>query len=411
MDAETIQTAVTAVITPKGEDLLRGGHVWVFADEVTGLSGNAVDGDIVTVRSAKGKYLGSGFYNSASKIRIRVFSKNANDVFNEAFWERRVRYAVDYRKSVMGDDFSFCRLIFGEADSFPGLVIDRFGDLLVSQVGCLGIERVKNHIYSAVVRILREYGQTVTAFFERNDDAVRTLEGMDSYCAFWQGEQLAADYPSPLLVTENGITYEADFRSGQKTGYFLDQKYNRLAIRPVARGRNVLDCCTHTGAFALNAARAGAAHVTGVDISHEAVELCRRNAERNGLSDTVDFVCADVFDYLSELKKNGKSPFDFIILDPPAFTKSRSTLKNAIKGYREINALAMQLLPRGGYLATCSCSHFMTETYFKQMLHNAAEDAHVSLRQIEQRQQAPDHPILWNVPETDYLKFFIFQIV
>ena len=403
-------------ITPKGEKMLVGGHVWVYADEVTEVSssnGTPENGSLVDVRSSKGKYLGTGFYNENSKIRVRVVSKNANDRFDDAFWERKLRWALDYRRTVMGEsDFSCCRLIFGEADAFPGFTVDRFGSVIVTQVLSLGIERIKDKLYAALVRLLREeFGAEISVLYERNDVAIRTLEGMEQYKGFWQGEGLLTDTDGVTTITENGILYEVDYIGGQKTGFFLDQKYNRAAIAKIAKGRKVLDCFTHTGSFGLNAARGGASHVTSVDISADAIAMAKKNAESNALDGGMDFVCADVFELLTSMAEKVKGDYDFIILDPPAFTKSRDTLKNAIRGYKEINLKAMKLLPRGGYLATCSCSHFMTETYFKQMLHNAAEDAGVGLRQIEARQQSPDHPILWNVPETDYLKFFIFQIV
>lgn len=400
-------------VTEKGEKFLRGGHVWVYADEVVSLSAEPEDGSLADVRSAKGKYLGTGFYNSHSKIRVRIVSKNANDRFDEAFWERKLRWSLDYRKNVMGDDdFPYCRLIFGEADAFPGLTVDRFGSVLVTQVLSLGIERIKPMLYSILVRLLREeFGQPVDALYERNDVAIRTLEGMDTYTAFWNGKGLKTDLDGTVEIVENGIRYTVDYINGQKTGFFLDQKYNRAAIRKLAKGRRVLDCFTHTGSFALNAAAGDAAHVTAIDISADALSMAQNNAKLNGLDSRMDFVQSDVFDLLDRMAEEKRCDYDFIILDPPAFTKSRDTLKNAIKGYREINRKALSLLPRGGYFATCSCSHFMTETYFKQMLHNAAEDAGVGLRQIEARQQSPDHPILWNVPETDYLKFFIFQVV
>ena len=398
-------------LTEKGADFLRGGHVWVFADEVTHITGTPEDGALADVCSTKGKYLGTGFYNSNSKIRVRIISKNANDRFDTAFWERKLRWAIDYRRTVMGErDFACCRLIFGEADAFPGLTVDRFGEVLVTEVLSLGMEKIKNEIYSILIRLLREeFGQTITVLYERNEAHIRKLEGMETAKGFWSGDGLLTDTDGLTTITENGILYTVDYIEGQKTGFFLDQKYNRAAIRTIARGKRVLDCFTHTGSFALNAAQAGAEHVTAVDISADALAVAKKNAAQNGLSDRMDFVCADVFDYLSALPQN--HGYDFIILDPPAFTKSRDTLRNAIKGYREINRRAMQLLRRGSYLATCSCSHFMTNTYFCQMLHNAAEDAGVGLRQIEARQQSPDHPILWNVPETDYLKFYLFQIV
>ncbi|MBO4308448.1 MAG: class I SAM-dependent rRNA methyltransferase [Clostridia bacterium] len=420
-----MRTFPKITITQKGADLLRGGHVWVYADEVTAIDGTPnngesdreahggiTDGDLTDVYSPKGRYLGTGFYNSHSKIRVRVVSKNANDRFDEAFWERKLRWAIDYRRRVMGDDFSCCRLIFGEADAFPGLTVDRFGDVLVTEVLSLGIERIKGMLYRLLVGLLREeFGVNVSVLYERNDSPLRVREGMDTGSGFYAGMGLSTDTDGRCRIVENGVEYEVDYVNGQKTGFFLDQKYNRAAIRKIAKGARVLDCFTHTGSFALNAAQAGASHVTAVDISADALEIARRNAEINGLSDRMDFVCSDVFDYLTAAASAPAFDYDLVILDPPAFTKSRDTLRNAIKGYREINRRAMQLLRRGSYLATCSCSHFMTETYFRQMLHNAAEDAGVGLRQIEARQQSPDHPILWNVPETDYLKFYIFQIV
>lgn len=406
-------------ITEKGEKLLRGGHVWVYADEVLSSEQEIADGDVVSVYSKKQKFLGLGFYNANSKIRIRLITRNANDVPNQAFWERRVGYALAYRNTVMGDeDFKCCRLIFGEADTFPGLTVDRFKNILVTEVLSLGMEKVKDWVYAALVSTLRDtYGAEIDAIYERNDMAIRTLEGLPRYDGYYTHPSLplktdADGLDGATKITENGILYTVDYVNGQKTGFFLDQKYNRRAIRAIAKGKRVLDCFTHTGSFGLNAAAGGALHVTSVDISADALATAAENAKQNGLDDRITYVKADVFDYLKALDKGrGAAPFDFIILDPPAFTKSRDTLKNAIKGYREINAAAMRMLPRGGYLATCSCSHFMTDTYFKQMLHNAAEDAGVSLRQIEARQQAPDHPILWNVPETDYLGFYIFQIV
>ena len=399
-------------VTQKGADFLRGGHVWVYEGEVTSTDGAPVDGELADVFSPKGRYLGTGFYNSRSKIRVRVISKNANDRFDEAFWLRKVRWAVEYRRRVMGPDFACCRLIFGEADAFPGLTVDRFGNVLVAEVLSLGMEKIKQTIYSLLVRVLREdYGATVSVLYERNEAPIRVLEGMETGKGFYAGEGLLTATDGICTITENGIEYEVDYINGQKTGFFLDQKYNRAAIRPIAAGARVLDCFTHTGSFALNAAQAGAAHVTAVDISADALAIAKRNAERNGLDGKIDFLCADVFDYLTAAANAPAFDYDLVILDPPAFTKSRDTLRSAIKGYREINRRAMQLLRRGSYLATCSCSHFMTETYFRQMIHNAAGDAGVGLRQIEARQQSPDHPILWNVPETDYLKFYVFQIV
>ena len=397
-------------ITPKGERAIVDGHPWVYEGEVVSVSGTPEDGDLVDVVSKKGSWLGCGFYNSASKIRVRLVTRNANDdPAGDAFWERRLRYAWDYRKTVMGEaDSRCCRIIFGEADGFPGLTVDRFERVLVAQVLSLGMERIKERVLPLLVRILREDRQVIRGVYERNDAALRTLEGMAQGKGWLVLPGEAAPEGTAEDITENGIRYTVDFENGQKTGFFLDQKYNRLAVAKLAKGKTVLDCFTHTGSFALNAARGGAARVTAVDVSEFAVECARENAARNGLSQVVDCVAANVFDLLPQLQKG---QYDFIILDPPAFTKSRQTTQRAMAGYKEINYRAMRLLPRGGYLATCSCSHFATEELFRKMLHAAAHDAGVQLRQIEARQQSADHPILWGVEETSYLKFYLFQVV
>ncbi len=401
-----------AVITPKGERALKSGHPWVYGAEIKQLTGGAENGGLVDVVSTGGSYLGTGFYNDQSKITIRVVSRNANDRFDEAFWLRRLDYAVDYRTTVMpGDDFKCCRLIHGEADQFPGLTIDRYDNLLVAQVLSLGMERIKPMIFNGLYRILTERGERIDGLFERNDVALRDKEGMEQGKGWFSLD--GVETPASVLteIVENGVRYAVDVENGQKTGFFLDQKYNRQAVARLARGKTVLDCFTHTGSFGLNAAKGGAAHVTSVDISAEAIAMAEANARRNGLEAVMDFKTANVFELLTQMAEEKRRDYDFIILDPPAFTKSRQTVRNAIRGYKEINLKAMKLLPRGGYLATCSCSHFMTDELFRDMLHSAAADASVSLRQIEGRQQAPDHPILWNVPETDYLKFYLFQVV
>lgn len=398
-------------ITPKGEKHIKGGHPWVFAEEITEVSGGYENGDVVDVYSGKNRYLGSGYINDNSKIRVRIISRNANDKFDEAFYERRVRYAIDYRRTVMGDeDFKCCRLIFGEADSFPGLTVDRFNNVIVVQVLSLGVERIKHFLIPMIVKVLREQGEVIDAVYERNDVSIREREGMGQYKSFFVGDGLRTDLDGITQICENGILYNVDYINGQKTGFFLDQKYNRMAIRKIAKGRRVLDCFTHTGAFALNAAAAEATLVTAVDISEDALKTANGNAELNKF-ENMKFKCANVFDLLTEMKENKSCDYDFIILDPPAFTKSSATVKSAYRGYKEINMKAMKLLPRGGYLATCSCSHFMPDDLFRKMLSDASADAGVSLRQIECRQQSADHPILWNVPETDYLKFYIFQVV
>ena len=393
----------SAAVTPKAEAAILRGHPWVYGEEILSLEGAPENGGLVDVRSRKGAYLGTGFLSEKSKIRVRLISRNANDRFDAAFWERKLRWAWEYRKTVMApEDLDACRVVFGEADMFPGLTVDKFHDLLSVQVLSVGMEKVKDLLLPLLVRILREDGQTVRGVYERNDAALREKEGLEQYKGWFPlpGETPPA---SPVTeITENG--------NGQKTGFFLDQKYNRRAVGRLAAGRTVLDCFTHTGSFALNAALGGAKRVTAVDVSESAVEMARANAERNGLGGVVDCVTANVFELLPALEREPRV-YDFIILDPPAFTKSRRTAASAMTGYKEINYRAMKLLPRGGYLATCSCSHFAEEEKFQAMLRSAAHDAGVRLRQIEARQQSCDHPILWGVEETNYLKFYLFQVV
>ena len=400
------------VLTKKGEKAARSGHPWVYGEEVVRVDGTYQTGDIVDVYSDKDRYLGTGFANDISKIRVRIVSDNANDRFDDAFWQRRVKYALDYRRTVMGPkDFSCCRLIFGDADQMPGLTVDRYNDVLVAQTLCYGMDQVKPIIFEALVAELDTMGVTIRGIYERNDVKVRELDGMTQYKGWYHADFLPEPGSIMTTIDENGILYDVDVENGQKTGFFLDQKYNRLAVAKLAAGRHVLDCFTHTGAFALNAAKGGAASVTAVDISDEAVTMTTENVKRNHLEQIVTAKEANVFDLLTELADQKCRDYDFIILDPPAFTKSGHTVKNAIRGYKEINLKAMKLLPRGGYLATCSCSHFMRDDLFRKMLADAAHDAGVHLRQIEGRQQSPDHPILWNVPETNYLKFYLFQVV
>lgn len=398
-------------ISPKAELSVRNGHPWIYDTEILDVSGACENGGLVDVSSKKGRYLGTGFLSETSKIRVRLISRNPNDRFDEAFYERRLSYAWEYRKAVMGDDVSCCRLIFGEADQFPGLTVDRFGDILVTQTLSRGIEMIKHMLFPLLYRVLTRDGQKIRGIYERNDVSLRAHEGLEENKGFFPIPGLLIPEETATVITENGIEYAVDFENGQKTGFFLDQKYNRQAVARLAKGRTVLDCFTHTGSFALNAAKGGAKAVHAVDISEAAVSLARENAVRNGLDGNMTFEAANVFDLLPAMLEAHDSRFDFIILDPPAFTKSRKTIDRAIRGYKEINLRAMRLLPRGGYLATCSCSHFMDDMLFRKMLHSAAADADVSLRQIEARQQSPDHPILWNVPETDYLKFYLFQVV
>ena len=398
-------------ITPKGEAALLRGHPWVYEAEILSLDPPAENGTLVDVLSKKGRYLGTGFFSQHSKIRVRLISRNANDRFDEAFWLRKLRWAWEYRKSVMAPaDLDACRIIFGEADAFPGLTVDKFHDLLSVQILSVGMERLRDLLLPALVSLLRADGQAIRGVYLRNDVALREKEGLPQEKGWYPLPGETAPDSTVTEITENGVRYLVDVENGQKTGFFLDQKYNRRAVGQLAQGRTVLDCFTHTGSFALNAALGGAAHVTAVDVSESAVEMARANASRNGLDSVMSCTAANVFDLLPQLAKEPPR-YDFIILDPPAFTKSRKTVANAMAGYREINYRAMALLPRGGLLATCSCSHFATEELFTAMLRDAARDAGVQLRQIEARQQSCDHPILWGVPETSYLKFYLFQVV
>ena len=401
-------------VTAKGQTALAGGHPWVYDGEVTGSSGAVTDGDLVDVVGPKGTYLGTGFFNSHSRIRVRVLSRNANDRFDEAFWRRRIQYAWDYRKTVMGpDDSRCCRIIFGEADQFPGLTVDRFENVLVAQVLSLGMERIKPLLFQLLAEVLRGDGQDIAGIYERNDVAIRGLEGMEQNKGWYPLPGEAVPDFTSVDITENGIVYTVDFENGQKTGFFLDQKYNRRAVADLVRNLtapSVLDCFTHTGSFGLNAAAAGASSVLSVDASDSAIAMARENASANGLDQVVEYRVADVFALLPQLEEEGRK-FDVVILDPPAFTKSRQATKNAVKGYREINLRGMKLVKNGGFLATCSCSHFMDEALFKKTLAEAARGARKRLRQVEFRAQAPDHPILWGEDASYYLKFGIFQVL
>lgn len=392
-------------VTTKQERSIRHGHPWIYADEITESSDNIENGSFTDVFGHKNNYLGTGFYSASSKIRIRLLGNNANEIYNDAFFERKVKYALAYRKDVMGNDFNDCRLIHGESDGLPGLTIDRYNDILVSEVESYGTDLHKDVIYHALLTQLSEMDETIHGIYERNEGELRKKEGLEQYKG-WYGNE----HPSSCIteICENGIYYNVDVENGQKTGFFLDQKYNRRAVARLASGRHVLDCCTHTGSFALNAAKGGAASVLAMDISESALEMAEENAKRNNLS--ISLRQGDVFEVLPALKKE-HAFFDFIILDPPAFTKSRRTFHNARKGYEEINADAMRLLPRGGYLATASCSHFMPKEEFESMLVDAANDAGVGIRIIEQRGAAFDHPVMPAIPETEYLKFFLLQII
>ena len=391
----------TIVTLKKGEGrTLKAGGMWVFDNEIESIMGRFENGSIVTVHDFDGYPMGRGFINQNSKIRIRLMTRNVNQEIDHEFLRDRVRMAWEYRKKTV--DTGSCRVIFGEADFLPGLVIDKFSDVLVVESLALGIDRFKLEIVELLKEELLKDGIRIRGVYERSDAKVRLNEGMERVKGF-----LSEEFDTNVEIVENGVKYLVDVRDGQKTGFFLDQKYNRLAIQKLCKDARVLDCFTHTGSFALNAAIAGAKEVTGVDASELAVEQAAKNAALNGVQDRAKFICRDVFELLPELEKQGEK-YDVVILDPPAFTKSRNSVKNAIKGYREINLRAMKLVKDGGFLATCSCSHFMTYELFTETIGQAARNVHKRLRQVEFRTQAPDHPILWAADESYYLKFYIF---
>ena len=394
----------TIVTLKKGEGrTIKAGGMWIYDNEIASILGDFENGDLVTVHDFDGYFMGYGFLNMNSKIRVRMMSRRKDQVIDEAFLERRVRNAWEYRKTVC--DTSCCRVIFGEADFLPGLVVDKFSDVLVVESLALGIDRMKLQILDILKRVLAEDGIVIRGIYERSDAKVREQEGMKRQKGF-----IGDPFDTKVEIQENGVRYLVNVEDGQKTGFFLDQKYNRLAVQRLCKGKKVLDCFTHTGSFALNAAVAGASSVLGVDASELGCEQARENARLNQVEDRVTFRCADVFELLPELERKGET-YDVVILDPPAFTKSRNSIKNAVKGYREINLRGMKLVRDGGYLATCSCSHFMDQELFAKTLREAAHGAHRRLRQVEFRTQACDHPILWAAGQSYYLKFYVFQVV
>lgn len=405
MIAERGNNMSLAVVTlKKGEGrLLKSGGMWVFDNEISSIMGSFVNGDIVLVHDFDGYPLGRGFINTNSKITVRLLTRDENQRIDEDFFERRVRDAWEYRKKVT--DTSSCRLIFGEADFLPGLTVDKFEDVLVVQSLALGIDRWKEMILELIRSVLAEDGIKIRGIYERSDAKVRKQEGMELYKGF-----IGPEFPTLVEIVENGVRYQVDVKDGQKTGFFLDQKNNRAAIHRFCKDKKVLDCFTHTGSFALNAGIAGAKSVLGVDASQLAVDQATENAKLNGLENTVSFRCADVFELLPELESQGEK-YDVVILDPPAFTKSRNSIKNAVKGYREINLRGLKLVKDGGFLVTCSCSHFMDPELFAKTIREASHGAHKRLRQVEFKTQGPDHPILWAADESYYLKFYIFQVV
>lgn len=394
--------AIVKVKKGEGRSLKNGG-LWIYDNEIDKTTGDFENGDLVYVHDFDDFYLGCGFINTNSKITVRIMSRVKGQEIDHNFLEMRVRDAWEYRKTTV--DTSSCRIIFGEADFLPGLVIDKFSEVLVVQSLAMGIDRMKQEIVQILCELLKNDGIIIRGVYERSDAKVRSNEGMERVKGF-----IGESFDTKVEIVENGVKYLVDVAEGQKTGFFLDQKYNRAAVARLCKGGRVLDCFTHTGSFALNAGASGAKEVIGVDSSELGVEQATENAALNGLSDTVKFLCADVFDLLPEYEKKGEQ-FDVVILDPPAFTKSRNSVKNAIKGYREINLRAMKLVKDDGYLATCSCSHFMTPDLFAETIGQAAKNVKKRIRQVEYRTQAPDHPILWAADESYYLKFFIFQVI
>lgn len=387
----------------KGEGrTIKAGGAWIYDNEIASILGDFQDGDLVLVHDFDGYPMGRGFINRKSKIRIRMMTRNIHQEVDEEFLRMRVKNAWEYRKRTVDTDS--CRVIFGEADFLPGLVVDKFSDVLVVQSLALGIDRMKENIVRLLKEVLAEDGVRIRGVYERSDAKVRIQEGMERVKGF-----IGEPFDTLVEIRENGVRYQVDVKDGQKTGFFLDQKYNRQAIHRLCPQAKVLDCFTHTGSFALNAGIAGASKVLGVDASELGIERARANAELNGLSDRVSFVCEDVFELLPRLEREGEK-FDLVILDPPAFAKSRNSIKNAVKGYREINLRGMKLVKDGGYLATCSCSHFMDYELFTKTIGQAAANVHKRLRQVEFRTQAPDHPILWGAGDSYYLKFYIFQV-
>jgi len=400
MDSNYPETVISGI----GAQYLDQGQMWMYRNNLVRADEKAEDGGIVRVVTEDGRYLGTGFYSDCSHVAVRLLTTDPSEQIDEDFFRRRIQFACDYRKTVEADNLTNCRLIFGEADRLGGLTADRYGSVLVCQISCSGMERRKEMIYRLLLETLTADGQEISGIYERNDLKMREKEGLPQYKGYWHGE----DLPTDIIICENGIQMHVDIENGQKTGYFLDQKSNRVLLRRIAHGRRVLDCFSHTGGFALNAAYGDAAAVTAVDVSETALKEGLENAKLNHLEDRISFVQADVFEYLDTL---APGQFDIIVLDPPAFTKSRRTIDHAYSGYRRINERAMKLLQGGGYLVTCSCSRFMEIDNFEKMLRESAREAGVLLRQVSVTQQNHDHPILWTMAETSYLKFYIFQII
>ncbi|MEE0967667.1 MAG: class I SAM-dependent rRNA methyltransferase [Bacilli bacterium] len=391
-------------ISEEGEKWLKKGQMWMYKNNVVDLDETIENGSVVDIMTTSNEYIGTGFISQKSHILVRILTKNQNEIIDRDFFKKRICFAYEFRKTVEEENITNCRIIFGEADQLPGLTVDRYNDILVCQISSYGLDKIKDMIYEILLEVLHEDGQDVKGIYERNDIQVRSKEGLTMYKGYWKN----MNFPTKTIIDENGLKLHIDVENGQKTGYFLDQKSNRVLLRKIAHGKRILDCFTHTGGFALNAAYGNAKHVTAVDVSQTALDQALRNAQLNHLEDRMSFVKADVFKYLDECYKG---QFDLIVLDPPAFTKSRRTIDHAYSGYKRINKRAMELLNRGGYLITCTCSRFMEIDNFEKMLREAAMEANVTLKQVSVTQQNADHPILWTMEETSYLKFYIFQLV
>lgn len=391
-------------ISPEGESWLDKGQMWMYRNNLVNLDDSIENGTLVDITTVDGRYMGTGFLSKLSHITVRILSKDQQEIIDRDFFRKRIQFAYDFRKTLEQDNLTNCRLIFGEADELPGLTVDRYNDILVCQISSYGMEQIKDELYELLLEVLRNDGQDVKGIYERNDINVRSKEGLSEEKGFWRNAKL----PTKTVINENGLLLNVDVENGQKTGYFLDQKANRVLLRKMAHGKSVLDCFSHTGGFALNAAFGNAKEVVAVDVSQTALNQGYENAKLNHLEERISFVKADVFDYLEQCEK-GK--FDIIVLDPPAFTKSRRTIDHAYSGYKNINMKAMKLLNKGGYLITCTCSRFMELANFEKMLRESALESGVTLKQVSVTQQNHDHPILWTMEETSYLKFYIFQIV
>lgn len=391
-------------ISKEGEKWLNNGQMWMYQNNAVNLDEKIENGTLVDIVTTDNRYMGTGFISQKSHITVRILSKDTNDEIGREFFKERIKFAYDFRKTLEGENITNCRLIFGEADQLPGLTVDRYNDILVTQISSYGLDKIKDMIYELLLEVLIEDGQDVKGIYERNDIKVREKEGLSLEKGYWKNINL----PTTTIINENGIKLNVDVENGQKTGYFLDQKENRVLLRKMSYGKTVLDCFSHTGGFALNAAYGNAKKVVAVDVSQTALDQGFNNAKLNNLEDRISFVKDDVFDYLDKCKVG---QFDIIVLDPPAFTKSRRTVDHAYSGYKKINMKAMNLLRRGGYLITCSCSRFMETDNFEKMLRESAQEAKVTLKQVSVTQQNHDHPILWTMEETSYLKFYIFQII